>query len=180
MEMVAWLAGEPHSDEPQCSCPVLAAFVRACNDAMSDDARNRHLRPIVPFLVNTRGSAELERRRGDIVLDCMLRELVPAWLRRRGSMAEARVFEQLPRPVSTAALQAAARALGHYGDRLHAARWVVQRALERQPPARYVAGAVQIARALGNEDAWCTVTGAAVAMSRLQRGPERELTGRSI
>ena len=29
MEMVAWLAGEAHSDEPECACPVLAAMVRA-------------------------------------------------------------------------------------------------------------------------------------------------------
>ena len=47
MEMVSWLAGEAHSDEPRCTCPVLAALVRACNDAMGDAARNLHLQPLV-------------------------------------------------------------------------------------------------------------------------------------
>src|SRR5690348_6850638 len=32
MEAVAWLAGEPWSDAPQCASPVLAAFCRAWND----------------------------------------------------------------------------------------------------------------------------------------------------
>jgi hypothetical protein len=58
MEMVAWLAGEAHTDEPLCACPVIAAFVRAVNDALpSDAARDRHLRPLVPRFVGTRGTA---------------------------------------------------------------------------------------------------------------------------
>ena len=34
MEFVAWLAEEPHSDAPDCACPVLAAFMRTWNDSL--------------------------------------------------------------------------------------------------------------------------------------------------
>ncbi|MCA8951164.1 MAG: hypothetical protein KDE27_16780, partial [Planctomycetes bacterium] len=121
--MVAWLAGEPHSDEPRCACPVIAAFVRATNDVMGDAARNRDLRPLVPMLVNTRSTAAIERERGLMVLDCLLRRIVPAWLRRRGSADEAVVFELLLPITAPARLTAAARALAHYGRELHAAQW---------------------------------------------------------
>ena len=68
MEMVAWLAGEAHSDEPRCACPVIASYVRALNDLLPDDgARTRLLRPLVPKFVNTRGNAQDERRRGFVV-----------------------------------------------------------------------------------------------------------------
>lgn len=154
MEMVAWLAGEPHSDEPACACPVVGAFVRACNDAMDDERRNRHLRPLVPVLVNSRGSAADERARGFLVLDVLVRELVPALLRRRRQRDEAMVFEALAPIRSGDALVPAQRALEHYAPALHAARWVVQRALEGVAPARFVAGAVQVVRALHDDASW--------------------------
>ena len=78
MEMVAWLAGEEHSDEPVCACPVVAALVRASNDAMTDDARNRYLRPLVPQLVNSRGSAADERVRGLLAIDRLVSGTVGA------------------------------------------------------------------------------------------------------
>ena len=70
MEMVAWLAGEAHSDEPECACPVIASLVRACNDSMSDPARNRYLRPLVPQLVQTRADRRVEQARGMLAIDC--------------------------------------------------------------------------------------------------------------
>ena len=96
MEMVAWLAGEPHSDEPRCACPVLSAFVRAVNDSLADDARNRFLRPLVPQLVNSRASVAVERQRGLLVLDALARQLVPAWLRRHRRPEEAELLAALP------------------------------------------------------------------------------------
>src|SRR5690606_8813913 len=41
MELVAWIAGEPHSDAPRCACPVLTAFVTHLNDTLDDEPRNR-------------------------------------------------------------------------------------------------------------------------------------------
>ncbi len=36
MEAVAFMAGEPWSDSPACASPVIAAFLRSWNDALSD------------------------------------------------------------------------------------------------------------------------------------------------
>lgn len=157
MEMVAWLAGEPHSDEPSCACPVLAAFVRACNDSMSDELRNRHLRPLVPRLVNTRSSAAAERARGLRVVDALVRQLLPAWLRRHRRDDEARLLAELPPVLGLEDVRASLRAIECFVPDHHAARWVLQRALDGLPPARYVAGAVQVARALNDSDTWTAV-----------------------
>lgn len=166
MEMVAWLAGEAHSDEPGCTCPVIAAFVRACNDSLHDEARNRFLRPLVPQLVNTRGSAADERARGYLVVDAMVRQLVPVWLRRHHRPEEAALLAALPAVVCGESLRAALRALEHYARDQHAAHWVVQRAIDGVAPARYVAGAVQIARSLGDPATWLLVTNVVEVMAR--------------
>jgi hypothetical protein len=41
MEYVSVLAGEPFSDEPRCTDPLLATLARLVNDATSDGGRNR-------------------------------------------------------------------------------------------------------------------------------------------
>ena len=41
MEAVAFVMGEPHSDKPECTCPVIAAFCRRANDSLPGDQRNR-------------------------------------------------------------------------------------------------------------------------------------------
>ncbi|MEO6595589.1 MAG: hypothetical protein ABIP94_12625 [Planctomycetota bacterium] len=171
MEMVAWLAGEAHSDEPVCSCPVLSAFVRACNDAMTDEARNRHLRPLVPLLVNTRGKAAAERARGMLVIDTLVRRLLPAWLRRHHRPDEARLLGELPPLLRLEDARAALRAVDHFVPDHHATRWVLQRALEGVPPARYVAGAVQVARALNDAPTWSMVAELVQQMVRAGHSP---------
>jgi hypothetical protein len=154
MEMVAWLAGEPHSDEPGCACPVLGALVRACNDAMSDAQRNRWLRPLVPVLVGTRATAAVERARGLLVLDALVRELLPRRLRREGRRDEAKLLAELAPIERLVDARAALRAVEHWAKHQRAARWVLERAVDGTPPARYVAGAVQLARALDDAPAW--------------------------
>lgn len=174
MEMVAWLAGEPHSDEPQCACPVIGALVRACNDVMDDDGRTRYLRPLVPVLVNSRSGASVERARGLLVLDTLVRQLVPAALRRQRRGAEAEVFAALDPITTLEHLAPVARALDHFGSGLRAARWVVQRAREGMPPARFVAGAVQVARVCNDAAAWRQVVelvGKMAAVGREQASP---------
>ncbi len=44
MEYTSILAGEPFTDRPRCSDPVLADLVRAVNDEMSTDGRQRLVR----------------------------------------------------------------------------------------------------------------------------------------
>jgi hypothetical protein len=180
MEMVAWLAGEPHSDEPSCTCPVLAAFVRACNDILSDDARIRHLRPLLPLLVNTRGSAACERARGLLAQDVLVRQLTPALLRRQHRHEEASLLASLPPIESTEALRAALRALEHYARDQHAAMWVLQRSLDGVAPARFVAGVVQVAKALNDEATWMVVCGLIETMARYGRSAEQRAAAEHV
>lgn len=84
MEVVAWVAGEPHSDQPRCVSPVLGAFGRSFNDGLNDDQRRTEmLRPFVPRLVGTAASAAIEERRAFMAMDWLIRVHTPAWLELR-------------------------------------------------------------------------------------------------
>jgi hypothetical protein len=50
MEYASYLAGEPWSDHPACTHPLLASVARDVNDCMSDAARTR-LTPLVPTVI---------------------------------------------------------------------------------------------------------------------------------
>ncbi len=52
MEAVAWLEGLAHSDRPDCTCPVIAEFVRGINDTMPAEERQR----LIPFLPRLAGT----------------------------------------------------------------------------------------------------------------------------
>jgi hypothetical protein len=157
MEMVAWLAGEAHSDEPRCACPVLGALVRASNDAMTDAQRDRFLRPLVPLLVGTRDTAAVERVRGMLVVDFVARVLLPMRLRRERRRDEAELLAQLPTLRSADDARAALRLAQAFARHQRAALWVLQRAGEGVPPARFVAAAAQLARLQGDTAAWSAV-----------------------
>lgn len=78
MEMVAYLAGESHSDHPACVCPVLAAYVRQLNDSMRDDAtRDRWLKPILPRLIGTTATPDVAQQRAFALTDAALRVFTP-------------------------------------------------------------------------------------------------------
>lgn len=53
MEAVAWFADEEHSDDPKCTCPVLAALAIEVNDRADDDLR-QELITMIPRLIGTR------------------------------------------------------------------------------------------------------------------------------
>ena len=82
MEAVAYIAGEPWSDHPQCVSHVIGAFLRNWNDNLLNDAdRDRLLKPLIPKIINTRADAATEERRSYLALDWMIRTYLPAWLR---------------------------------------------------------------------------------------------------
>lgn len=56
MELASVLAGEPWSDHPACTHPLLAQLARHVNDLTTDDGR-RLLPPLVPSVVGRRGDA---------------------------------------------------------------------------------------------------------------------------
>jgi hypothetical protein len=61
MEAVAWLAGERHSDRPDCTCPVIAAYVRPISD-WADDEQRQQLRAFLPRLIGSRSADHVVRR----------------------------------------------------------------------------------------------------------------------
>lgn len=50
MEFASFLAGEPWSDHPKCTHPVLAALARDVNDHIGDEGR-REIAPLVPEVI---------------------------------------------------------------------------------------------------------------------------------
>jgi len=81
MEAVAFVAGEPWSDTPQCASPVIGAFMRSWNDILPDNERTALLLPLITRLIGTVGSAELEQRRATMAADWLISVYTPAWLR---------------------------------------------------------------------------------------------------
>ena len=147
MEMVAWLAGEDHSDEPRCACPAISSYVRALNDLLPDDSeRTRLLRPLVPKFVNTRGNDADALLRGWVVLDGTMRELLPHVMRslRRGHEAEA--FASSAPIVDVQSAQNALALVDRLAPDQHSMRWMLQRAIEGCRPAQWVPGAMQLVR----------------------------------
>jgi hypothetical protein len=61
MEAAAWLAGEKHSDHPDCTCPVIAAYVRPISD-WADDEQRQQLRAFLPRLIGSRSADHVVRR----------------------------------------------------------------------------------------------------------------------
>ena len=90
MEAVAWLAGEEHSDAPQCACPVIARAMIRLNDRISDaKLRTELLIPLLPRLIGSRASREVMIKRGFVAADMAVRVFLPMALDARGLKAEA-------------------------------------------------------------------------------------------
>ena len=103
MEATSFVANEPWSDHPECTCPVIAAFMRGWNDGLpSDEDRTRLLLPFVPAIVGTKGSEALEERRSLMAADWLVRVHIPAWLRLAGLKDQAATLEALPEITSLA------------------------------------------------------------------------------
>ena len=101
MEAVAFMAGEPHTDEPECACPVIAAYARNLNDQMGEGAegdalRAKHLAPLATKLVGTRSTPEVERKRAFYFADRAVRLFAPSALEAAGLTEEAETLRSLP------------------------------------------------------------------------------------
>ena len=97
MEAAAYVAGEPWSDHPACACPIITAFMISWNDGLpNDEERARLLLPLIPKIVGTRGSADLQSRRATMAADWLVRVHTPAWLRLAGLNDEAAALANFP------------------------------------------------------------------------------------
>jgi hypothetical protein len=88
MEAAAYLAGEPHSDHPECVCPVVAAFMRAWQDKLDDRGRETLVKPLIPLVIGTRSTPDVQDARAIAVADWSIRHVLPAWLRLTPSLVE--------------------------------------------------------------------------------------------
>lgn len=77
MSLVALMAGERHSDRPECACPVITAYAIKLNDALDREAR-QHLKPFAPRIIGTRDGYGEERAR--FIVTRILRDVVPRLL----------------------------------------------------------------------------------------------------
>jgi len=97
MEAVAYVAGEPWSDAPQCACPVISQFMVSWNDSLTSNAdRDRLLKPLVPQLVGTRSTPAVAQRRAMMAANWIIRVHTPAWLRLAKLESQAVALESLP------------------------------------------------------------------------------------
>src|SRR5215217_4241238 len=76
-EYASYLAGEPHSDNPECVSTVLSAFMIEWNDALDDETRQR-LRPYAVRQLGTRDDGQDEVR-SYMALDWLIRVHAPTF-----------------------------------------------------------------------------------------------------
>ena len=74
MSLVAFLAGEGHSDAPGCASPVVQAFAVAVNDLMPRAARQR-LKLFAPRIIGTNDG--LDRLRAAVLRQALAEEIPP-------------------------------------------------------------------------------------------------------
>src|SRR5215213_3060577 len=74
MSLVAFLAGEDHSDSPGCASPLIQAFAVAVNDHMPRPARQR-LKPFAPRIIGTGDG--FDRLRAAILRQALAEEIPP-------------------------------------------------------------------------------------------------------
>lgn len=97
MEAVAFVAGEPHSDSPDCCSPSIAGLLRIWNDSLPPGWQDKLLRPLILKLIGTNQGEEAENARRRIFLDWLRRIYLPLWLHAGGWEEQA---ELLSREVS--------------------------------------------------------------------------------
>lgn len=151
MELVAWLAGEAHGDQPASACPVLAALVGAADELVPDRRRERLLRPLAPRLVNSRTDDEGTRARAWIALDVAGRFLAALQLARAGNTTAADAVRALPRIDGPAQAVLAAAHLARSGATTAAVQWTLRQAAAERPQEVWVPG---IVHALADAHAW--------------------------
>ena len=150
MEAVAYVAGEPWSDSPECVSPIIAAFLRSWNDGLPDDERQM-LKPYITRVIGTKTTKAAEDKRAWMATDWLVRECAPAYLRLAGLTEYAEKLERLAalttakraekaQPTISAASKASAAARAAAGDAAGAAAGDAARAAAWDA-ARAAAGA---------------------------------------
>ena len=166
LEVVSLFAGELFSDSPRCVCPILAAYGRAWNDRLPDNAARAQLRQYIPRLVGTKSTAAVELRRSMMAADWLIRVYTPKWLDLNPSLAaHAAALRAHPEIINTdglvsvlpAVFAAKTDAAAHKGAATDASRFAVLNAA--MDAALYFAldGVTSAVRAVALEAVWAVV-----------------------
>jgi len=113
------------TDEMECCCPVVRAYLIRLNDSRvwdNDEQRTEMLTPLIPLLVNTRNK-DLELKRAFMLADFAVRKIAPIALRFAGLEAEAAKLESLSEIVDEPTARAAVAAAARWAAASSAARW---------------------------------------------------------
>ena len=121
MEAAAYLAGEIHSDRPQCVCPVIAALMRTWNDKVPDDLRQSLVKPLIPSVIGTRSDVATQNRRAILVADWTQKVVLPLWLDLAGLADDASALRALPEATRADQLQVSSRVEAIDAAKAHAA-----------------------------------------------------------
>ena len=147
LEAVAFVAGEPWSDHPECACPIIGAFLRSWNDSLPTDAdRDRLLKPLIRDLVGSKSTKEVEQKRALLCADWLIRVNIPTWMRLAGLTVQADALEALPEITAFAQIPSIHRTIAAAARRAYKVR-----ATARDPAG---AAAWPAVGAAGREAAW--------------------------
>jgi hypothetical protein len=91
----AGFAWETLRDPQACVCPVVAAFLGAWADDLSQEERGAVFGPLSASAIGSR-NASLETPRGLLLGDWLVRTQAPAWLRLAGAHIAAGALERMP------------------------------------------------------------------------------------
>jgi len=103
MEAVAWLAGETHTDRPQCASSIITNYAMDLNDTWNDTQRQK-LIPYIPKIINTKD--EHDNERGLLAIDWLIRTYTPTWLKLANLTEQAEDLENQPPITDWSALPA--------------------------------------------------------------------------
>jgi hypothetical protein len=129
MEWVAHMAGEAHSDRPECVSPIVGALARSWNDALDETTRQR-LRPYLARMIGTAGDGGDDDRAWRCA-DWLVRTGAPALLALAGIPDAAVALRDLRRVVGEASARAASDRVVEAAE-LAAARRGAARAAARE------------------------------------------------
>ena len=95
-EALAWMSGEPHTEQPRSICPVLLALIRIWSRNLGQTGRNTLIRPVLPPLLNTGSNHLMSAARADVLMAWTIKTNTAAWLEAGGRSREALTLRTAP------------------------------------------------------------------------------------
>ena len=91
-EVVAWLAGEPHTDEPKTMCPTLTKIMKYWNDELNIPYRDPAIKHYAPRLIGTNLGPKAAELRANMAAEWLFQQYFPGWLDLIGLSGHARTL----------------------------------------------------------------------------------------